>query len=161
MRLPCIRASVRGSPLMGSPDCNELSGDTPRRRKQPVGIMRFLPIRLPLTPCRRGPAPPHTGAPSPNRSPATQGSKMPLQKLNQPGAHGARTLVTLRAHLEEAASNAIVAKPPAVSTKRPRLMPRRRMRVGRADRPGICNWPESERPREKLLEQGPQVLSDG
>ena len=86
---------------------------------------------------------------------------MSLQKLNQPGAHGARTLVTLRAHLEEAASNAIVAKPPTVSTKRPRLMPRRRQRVRRADRPGICNWPESERPREKLLEQGAQVLSDG
>jgi len=86
---------------------------------------------------------------------------MSLQKLNQPGAHGARTLVTLRAHLEEAASNAIVAKPPAVSTKRPRLMPRRRQRVRRADRPGICNWPQSERPREKLLEQGAQVLSDG
>ena len=85
---------------------------------------------------------------------------MPLQKLNQPGAHGARTLVTLRAHLEESASNA-VAKPSAVSKKRPRLMPRRRQRVRRADRPGICNWPESERPREKLLEQGAQVLSDG
>jgi len=40
-------------------------------------------------------------------------------------------------------------------------MPRRRIRVPRPDRPGICNWPESERPREKLLEQGAQVLSDG
>jgi len=40
-------------------------------------------------------------------------------------------------------------------------MPRRRQRVRRPDRPGICNWPESERPREKLLEQGAQVLSDG
>ena len=58
-------------------------------------------------------------------------------------------------------SNAIVAKPPAVSTKRPRLMPRRRQRVRRADRPGICNWPESERPREKLLERGAQAVGRG
>jgi len=40
-------------------------------------------------------------------------------------------------------------------------MPRRRTRVTPGDRPGICFWPESERPREKLLERGAQALSDG
>ena len=58
-------------------------------------------------------------------------------------------------------SNPIVVKPPAISTRRPRLMPRRRTRVTRGDRPGIRFWPESERPREKLLTRGPQALSDG
>ena len=40
-------------------------------------------------------------------------------------------------------------------------MPRRRARATPGDRPGIRFWPESERPREKLLERGPQALSDG
>jgi DNA repair protein RadC len=58
-------------------------------------------------------------------------------------------------------SNPIVVKPPAISNRRPRLMPRRRTRVTPGDRPGIRFWPESERPREKLLVRGPQALSDG
>lgn len=57
-------------------------------------------------------------------------------------------------------SDPIVTKPPAISGKRPTLMPRRRTRVTPGTRPGICYWPESERPREKLLERGAQALSD-
>jgi DNA repair protein RadC len=81
-------------------------------------------------------------------------------QILQRRAHPGRTLVTLRAHLEETASDAVVAKPPLISWKRPRLMRRRRPKVTRRDRPGICNWPELERPREKLLHRGPQALSD-
>jgi DNA repair protein RadC len=87
---------------------------------------------------------------------------MPLQKLNQPGAQGARTLVTLRAHLEEAASNAIVARPTPIVPESPQPKPwwRRPPKPAAKKRPGICYWPESERPREKLLELGPQALSE-
>jgi DNA repair protein RadC len=67
--------------------------------------------------------------------------------------------MTLQTH--SVASGPIVAQPVPISKRRPRLMPRRPSRVIRASRPGICNWPQSERPREKLLERGPQALSDG
>jgi DNA repair protein RadC len=59
------------------------------------------------------------------------------------------------------ASNPLRAPPPAFSHKRPRLMPRRSPRATPPERPGIRFWPESERPREKLLAQGAKALSDG
>jgi len=71
-----------------------------------------------------------------------------------------RTLVTLRAHLEEAASSPDVIERPAISWKRPRLMRRRQPRRARRGHPGICNWPELERPREKLILRGAQALSE-
>ncbi len=58
-------------------------------------------------------------------------------------------------------SAAILSQPAPISNRRPRLLPRRRIRVVRGHRPGIRFWPQSERPREKLLERGPQALSDG
>jgi DNA repair protein RadC len=88
---------------------------------------------------------------------------MPLQKLNPPGAQGARTLVNLRAHLEGTASNdAIVAKPAVSRLKQVPLVPwwRRRPRPASGKRPGICYWPESDRPREKLFERGAGALSE-
>jgi DNA repair protein RadC len=85
---------------------------------------------------------------------------MTLQTLQRRARSGC-TLVTLRTHLEEAASSAVAAGPPTISAKRPRLMPRRPARVAPAKRPGIHSWPVTERPREKLLERGAQALSDG
>src|SRR5882757_9650053 len=96
---------------------SRLSGDTPRTRKQPVGITRFLSIRPPLSPCPPHPAPPQTAraVSSPSaRSHPRNPSPMALQTL----AKIAPKSITIR------------------------------------------NWPESERPREKLLERGPQALSD-
>jgi DNA repair protein RadC len=78
---------------------------------------------------------------------------MDLQ-AGQSGANGVSTLSDLPA----GAANAIVAVPPAAaSTARPK--PRRLAKTApRATT--IRNWPESERPREKLLERGAQALSD-
>lgn len=78
---------------------------------------------------------------------------MDLQSAHS-GANGASILSDLPAP----ASNAIVALPPAAV---PAAWPRPK-------RPGrlapktltIRDWPESERPREKLLERGAQALSD-
>jgi len=84
---------------------------------------------------------------------------MTLQTL-QRRIQAGRTLVALRTHLEEAASGAVAAEPPAISWKRPRLLRRRRPKPRRRNQPGICNWPELERPREKLLNRGPQALSN-
>src|SRR3569832_1216541 len=91
-----------------------------------------------------------------------------------PLSHGARSEETRCLHLQRTkdptpmtlqthsvASRPIVAQPVPISKRRPRLMPCRPSRVIRATRPGICNWPQSERPREQLLERGPQALSDG
>lgn len=77
---------------------------------------------------------------------------MDLQSAHS-GANGACTLSDLAAP----ASNAIVAVVPTLPATRPR-----------PKRPGkalpktltIRDWPESERPREKLLERGAQALSD-
>lgn len=77
-----------------------------------------------------------------------------------PGANGASTL-SPQSHVEDAASNAIVAVPVLLrSNRRPRLAPRRRRRSPLPKRQAICYWPESERPREKLMERGPQALSE-
>jgi DNA repair protein RadC len=76
------------------------------------------------------------------------------------GANAAGILA-LRAHLEEAASSTILAvQAPCHSNRRPRLAPRRRRRTPAPKRPAIRYWPESERPREKLLERGAQALSE-
>lgn len=58
-------------------------------------------------------------------------------------------------------ATALGSQPAPISNHRPRLMPRRRTRTKQGDRRGIRFWPQSERPREKLLERGPQALSDG
>jgi DNA repair protein RadC len=77
-----------------------------------------------------------------------------------PGRNGARPQ-TVRSHVEDAASSAIVAAPVLFrSNRRPRLAPKRRRRAAAPKRPAIRYWPESERPREKLLERGPQALSE-
>jgi len=78
-------------------------------------------------------------------------------QLVQPGSPAAGVLATLHAHLEEDAPTVPGRRR---SMKRPRLMPRRRSRTAVPERPAICFWPESDRPREKLLWQGPQALSD-
>ena len=78
---------------------------------------------------------------------------MNLQSAHS-GANGACPLSDLPA----TASNAIVAVVPAAlpatggRPKRPAKAPRRTLT--------IRDWPESERPREKLLERGAQALSD-
>jgi DNA repair protein RadC len=84
----------------------------------------------------------------------------PGARVQAASAKGAGTLITLRAHLDEADSNAIVAVPAPRRSTRPRLVPRRRRRLTVPERPAICFWPESDRPREKLLERGPQALSE-
>jgi DNA repair protein RadC len=66
------------------------------------------------------------------------------------GGNGASTLSDLPAP----ASNAIVAVPP-VTRPRPK-----RPRKAVPKTLTIRDWPESERPREKLLERGAQALSD-
>ncbi len=72
----------------------------------------------------------------------------------QSSANGADTLSKLSASV----SNAIVAVPPtAPLATRPR--PRRAAKTA-PKTTTIRNWPESERPREKLLERGPQALSE-
>ncbi|MBS0417304.1 MAG: DNA repair protein RadC [Proteobacteria bacterium] len=44
--------------------------------------------------------------------------------------------------------------------KRPRLVPRRQVRCTVPKRPAIKYWPDTDRPREKLLERGAQALSE-
>jgi DNA repair protein RadC len=70
------------------------------------------------------------------------------------GANGASTLSGLPAP----ASNAIVAVPAAAPPAGRRRPKRPRKAVPRTMT--IRDWPESERPREKLLERGAQALSD-
>ena len=93
---------------------------------------------------------------------------MPLQ-TNQPrprprsGPRGA-ALISLRDYLEDDASQEIVPVPtpaPPVPKARLKLVARRRRRLRPPARPAIRDWPVLERPREKLLEQGPEVLSNG
>jgi DNA repair protein RadC len=86
---------------------------------------------------------------------------MTLQKLHSSSAHDARALVTLRGHLGDGAANAIVAAPAVVLPKGLRKPWWRRPPRPAADkRAGICYWPESERPRERLFEKGADALSD-
>jgi DNA repair protein RadC len=77
---------------------------------------------------------------------------MDLQSAHS-GANGACTLSDLTAP----ASNAIVAVVPSLPATKPRPK-----RLGKAlpKTLTIRDWPESERPREKLLERGAQALSD-